>query len=67
MANKYDKILGEYRENDGSLDATYLRLDATNDPLTGELTITPSSGTTALKANQDIVIKAGKKLIFDGA
>lgn len=48
-------------------DALYLKLDASNDPLTGKLTITPASGTTALEANQDIVLKAGKKIIFDGA
>lgn len=46
--------------------AAYLKLDASNDPLTGELVITPASGTNALKANKDITLKAGQKLIFDG-
>lgn len=49
------------------LDTIYLKLDASNDPLTGELTITPASGTTALTANKAIVLKAGEKLYFDGA
>jgi len=48
-------------------DARYLKLDTSNDPLTGELVITPSTGTTALRANSDIVLKSGQKLIFDGA
>jgi len=47
-------------------DSKYLKLDTSNDPLTGELVITPASGTTALRANKDIVLKAGQKLIFDG-
>ena len=47
--------------------ATYLKLDTSNDPLTGELVITPAAGTTALRANKDIILKAGQKLIFDGA
>ena len=48
-------------------DLLYLRLDTSNDPLTGELVITPASGTNALKANKDITLKSGQKLIFDGA
>lgn len=36
------------------------------DTMTGQLTITPSSGDTALKADKDIVLKSGQKLIFDG-
>lgn len=47
--------------------STFLKLDASNDPLTGELVITPASGTNALKANLNITIKAGQKLIMDGA
>jgi len=47
-------------------DLNYLKLDCSNGPLTGELVITPASGTTALSANQDIKLLAGKKLIFDG-
>jgi len=47
-------------------DVNYLKLDCSNDPLTGELVILPASGTTALFAKQDIKLLAGKKLIFDG-
>lgn len=46
--------------------SAYLKLDCSNDPLTGELVITPASGDNALKANKDITLKAGQKLIFDG-
>lgn len=62
FTNKFDKT---FSETEGS--AIWLKIDASNDPLTGKLTITPASGTTALEANQDIVILAGKKLILDGA
>ena len=48
-------------------DVYYLRLDCSNDPLTGQLTITPSSGGIALKANKAIEIKAGERLYLDGA
>jgi len=48
-------------------DSLYLKLDCSNDPLTGELVITPASGDNALKANKNITLKAGQKLIFDGA
>ena len=37
------------------------------DTMTGALTITPASGDTALTANKDIVLKAGQKMIYDGA
>jgi hypothetical protein len=53
--------------NQATADARYLKLNTSNDPLTGELVITPASGTTALRSNADIVIKSGKKLVFDGA
>ena len=36
------------------------------DTMTGMLTISPA-GDTALTANKDVVLKAGRKLIFDGA
>ncbi len=36
------------------------------DTMTGLLTITPSSGDIAIRANKDIVLKAGQKLYFDG-
>ena len=47
-------------------DNRYLKLDASNDPVTGELVITPSTGDNALTANKDITIKAGQKLYLDG-
>lgn len=52
---------------------SYLKLDCSNAPLTGTLTFTdeyepsPASDEPAIRANRDIVIKAGHKLIFDGA
>ena len=49
------------------LDVLYLLLDTSNDPLTGELVITPAVATTALRANKNIVLKSGFKLIMDGA
>lgn len=54
-------------QSESYLDTLYLKLDCSNDPLTGLLTITPASGNTALKADKDIILKAGQKLIFDGA
>ena len=42
-------------------------VNETGDTMTGSLTITPSSGTEALKSNENIVLKSGKKLIFDGS
>ncbi len=38
----------------GILDGEYLRLDASNDPLTGELVITPPTNVNALTANGNI-------------
>ena len=53
--------------NQTKADARYLKLDTSNDPLTGELVITPASGETALRADKDIILLSGRKLIFDGA
>lgn len=53
--------------NKAVADTLYLKLDASNDPLTGELVITPTNEEVALRANKDIVLKSGRKLIFDGA
>lgn len=50
-----------------SADLRYLKLDTSNDPLTGELEIAPASGATALRANKDIVVLSGRKVIYDGA
>lgn len=48
-------------------DGIYLRLDATNDPVTGELNITPTSDSFALDLQQDSKIKSGKKFVLDGS
>lgn len=42
-------------------------VNVTGDTMTGALTITPTTGTTALTSNLNFVLKSGKKLIFDGA
>ena len=47
------------------LDDRYVNVPG--DTMTGALTITPTSGTTALTANKDIILKAGQKMIYDGA
>lgn len=68
FTNKLDKTYPGYTDAEiDALLALYLKLTTSNDPLTGELVITPASGTNALKANKDITIAAGRKLIFDGA
>lgn len=55
MANKYDKILDEYREND--LEGKGLKLDQT----------TPETVVNGAPTfDQGIIIKAGAKLVFDG-
>jgi len=55
---------GNLKIDPTSLDARYVEI--TGDTMTGALTITPT-GDTSLTANKDIVLKAGQKLIFDGA
>jgi hypothetical protein len=45
------------------LDDIYV--NETGDTMTGELIITPA-GDTALTANKDIVLKPGRKMIFNG-
>ena len=47
-------------------DTIYLRLDATNDPVTGEIQIDPTTDDYAIDAKRSIRIKAGRKLILDG-
>ena len=54
---------------------THLKLDCSNVPLTGTLTIddiyapspAASANEPAIRANRNIIIKSGHKLIFDGA
>jgi len=60
--------------NNSTTEATYLRLDTANDPLTNGLVITPyfapspaSTHEFALRANHNIIMKSGYKLVFDGA
>jgi len=52
--------------SEAAADGIFLRLDATNDPVTGELILDPDSGGVALDSQQAILIKSGKKLVFDG-
>jgi hypothetical protein len=47
-------------------DGRYLKLDTSNNPLTGELKIIPASGNTALTAHKDIILFAARKLYLDG-
>lgn len=47
------------------LDGRYVEVPG--DTMTGKLTITPASGETALKANAFIVLRAGQRMVFDGA
>lgn len=66
MAWKYN-IFTKKLDNTKStteLDADYVK--KIGDTMSGELVITPT-GDTSLTANKDIVLKAGQKLIFDGA
>lgn len=50
----------------GFLSGAYLKLDASNDPLTGELRIEPASGTSALDCQKAIKLKAGERFYLDG-
>jgi len=59
-------MISKYGGGSGVLhDERYLKLDATNGPLTGALTITPDSGDTALIVNKDLKVKMGQKLYLD--
>jgi hypothetical protein len=69
MAWKYNPFLGTKTKLDRSkstseLDNIYVK--KSGDTMTGMLTITPA-GDISLTANKDIILKAGQKLIFDGA
>lgn len=64
FTDKLDKVKSK-AEQQIDLDDVYVNV--TGDTMTGALTITPAAGDTALTANKDIVLKAGQKLIFDGA
>ena len=52
--------------SEAQADGIFLRLDATNNPLTGELKISPSSGENAIDSQKDITLKDGQKVRFDG-
>lgn len=45
-------------------DTLYVKIKG--DTMTGPLVISPTSGTTALTANKDIILKTGQKIIYDG-
>jgi hypothetical protein len=57
FTGKFDYILNEDE---------FLKIDCSNDPLTGKLDIEPSSGDVALEVSKAIIIKAGQKLYFHG-
>jgi len=59
FTNKLDETL-----SNAELNARYVR--KIGDTMSGELIISPA-GDTSLTANKNIVLKAGQKLIFDGA
>ena len=65
LTQQFD-LIGMTAAEAAALPLTYLKLDTSNDPLTGELEITPASGTTALRANKNVVILSGQKIIYDG-
>lgn len=48
------------------IDGQWLRLDTSNDPLTNELKISPSSDSHSLNLQKDMKIKSGEKIILDG-
>jgi len=55
---------------DATLDKSYADgryVNVPGDTMTGALVITPTTGTESLRANKDIVLKTGQRLIFDGA
>ena len=60
FTGKYDQTI-----NKTATDARYVNVPG--DTMTGKLTIDPTSGTKSLDAQKDIVLKSGRKLIFDGA
>lgn len=49
------------------LDGQWLRLDASNDPVTGELLLNPTTDSFAADIQQDFKVKSGKKFILDGS
>ena len=62
FTDKLDRV--ELSEDDA--DAIYLKLDCSNDPLTGELEIDPATGDVSLRSRKAIILTAGQKLYFDG-
>jgi len=57
--NKLDLVLA-----DDDLDGVYVRI--IGDTMTGPLVISPSSE-TSLTSNKDIILKSGRRLVFDGS
>lgn len=64
MPNKFDKILGEYREDDAPSTGVYLKIDQSTPQTVINGRPIFNAGTMN---NDDVKIIAGKKLIFDGA
>jgi len=66
FTNKLDKVKSK-AEQQVDLDDVYV--NETGDTMTGALKIvlpSPASEETALAVNKNIMLKAGRKLIFDG-
>jgi len=61
--NPFTGKLDYYRDND-DLDTRYVK--KSGDTMTGKLKITPTDDSRALEIDEDMVIKAGKKLYLDG-
>ena len=64
--DKLDKVNSK-SEMQNKLDDVYV--NETGDTMTGALNIalpSPSTDEPALQVNKDIVLKAGRKLVFDG-
>jgi len=66
-------LIGMTPAEAAAIPLTYLKLDCSNDPLTGGLKIIPyyapspaASDTYSAYCSKNIILKAGQKLIFDG-
>ena len=51
--------------SEAAADGLYLRLDASNDPVTDAILISPANDDHAILAKKHIKIKAGQRLILD--
>jgi hypothetical protein len=68
MSNKYDKVLGEYREDDATrclkLDQTIEQTVVNGLPTFNEGLYANGGGPSVF--NSGIIIRSGMKLVFDG-